>query len=388
MMLPSVFTARTWRGRSYLVSPFVDFMLAGGAPFLFFGALFLVFPESDQALLERPELFFSITFAYLAYLINDPHFIVSYELMYENFAGKLKQFRASNKWLWWRYLNAGIFVPVLLLAFFAYATYAQREEIFSWGIYALFFFVGWHYVKQSYGVLIVLSALKRSYFSPRERRILLVNSYLVWMNSWLPGQVAVPGVTPTQSYEWGIGYTDFNFLMPPYLLELLYGLLYVYGAACIIMLLLKWHREKQRPSFTGIAGYASMYILLLLSWEHPLWIYVAPMFHSLQYLLFVWSYKRGESQIAYENESWTRESGERHLKRFAAIALLGGLLLFNTLPDTLTYLTFDSSLLLPFTFMAAIFINIHHYFIDNVIWKKDNPQVGVYLFHQAEEPEK
>jgi hypothetical protein len=33
-----------------------------------------------------------------------------------------------------------------------------------------------------------------------------------------------------------------------------------------------------------------------------------------------------------------------------------------------------------FLFMFWIFINVHHYFIDNVIWRRDNPETGAYLF--------
>ena len=33
-----------------------------------------------------------------------------------------------------------------------------------------------------------------------------------------------------------------------------------------------------------------------------------------------------------------------------------------------------------FLFIGWTFINIHHYFIDNVIWRRDNPEARRYLF--------
>ena len=33
-----------------------------------------------------------------------------------------------------------------------------------------------------------------------------------------------------------------------------------------------------------------------------------------------------------------------------------------------------------FTCMVSIFIDIHHYFLDNVMWRKDNPDVSRHLF--------
>ena len=33
-----------------------------------------------------------------------------------------------------------------------------------------------------------------------------------------------------------------------------------------------------------------------------------------------------------------------------------------------------------FLFMFYIFINIHHYFLDNVMWRRGNPDVQQYIF--------
>ena len=35
-----------------------------------------------------------------------------------------------------------------------------------------------------------------------------------------------------------------------------------------------------------------------------------------------------------------------------------------------------------FLFAFWVFINVHHYFIDNVIWRSENPEVKKYLFGQ------
>ena len=32
-----------------------------------------------------------------------------------------------------------------------------------------------------------------------------------------------------------------------------------------------------------------------------------------------------------------------------------------------------------FLFMFAIFINVHHYFLDNVMWRRENPDIAKYL---------
>jgi hypothetical protein len=45
-------------------------------------------------------------------------------------------------------------------------------------------------------------------------------------------------------------------------------------------------------------------------------------------------------------------------------------------------LPYDTQALGPtlFVFLSWIFINIHHYFIDNVIWRGENPDTRRHLF--------
>ena len=33
-----------------------------------------------------------------------------------------------------------------------------------------------------------------------------------------------------------------------------------------------------------------------------------------------------------------------------------------------------------FLFMFWVFINVHHYFLDNVMWRRENPDTSRYLF--------
>ena len=68
---------------------------------------------------------------------------------------------------------------------------------------------------------------------------------------------------------------------------------------------------------------------------------------------------------------------------FLVSALILGALFFEFMPKYLDRL----DLIAPGTmgnapFLAAflLFINIHHYFIDNTIWRSDNEAVKKYLF--------
>lgn len=72
----------------------------------------------------------------------------------------------------------------------------------------------------------------------------------------------------------------------------------------------------------------------------------------------------------------------RLLEFISAGLLLGGLG-FWLIPTALTAIVpYDREVLGSslFFFIVLIFINVHHYFLDNVMWRRGNPEVSRYLF--------
>ncbi|TGV82311.1 hypothetical protein EN788_64000, partial [Mesorhizobium sp. M2D.F.Ca.ET.145.01.1.1] len=111
---------------------------------------------------------------FLAYVINYPHFAHSYQLFYRNFGRKLRG-DGYDRNLQLRYIFAGIVVPLLMGAFFAYGSITANARLLGNATNAMFFFVGWHYVKQGYGMLMVDAVLKRRFFTDPDKKILLIN---------------------------------------------------------------------------------------------------------------------------------------------------------------------------------------------------------------------
>jgi hypothetical protein len=109
-----------------------------------------------------------------------------------------------------------------------------------------------------------------------------------------------------------------------------------------------------------------------------------PAFHSLQYLLFVWRYQVNKAASEGEpgSDASTRAVRAR-VARFVAVGMVLGFLGFVGLPVALQVsLAPDAALWGPsvFMFIFAAGINLHHYFIDNVIWRRDNEDVRRFLF--------
>jgi hypothetical protein len=159
-------------------------------------------------------------------------------------------------------------------------------------------------------------------------------------------------------------------------------------AATLWMLGRKWWASDRRLPVNGVVAYlVTLYAWLLLNVD-PLFLLVIPACHSLQYLLVVWRYQLNADRARARD---AQASGGRRLTanvaaRFASFLLTGlvvGYVGFWGLPRLLgSTLPVDESLFGPtlFVFVCWIFINTHHYFLDNVMWRRGNPDTGRYLF--------
>ena len=76
-----------------------------------------------------------------------------------------------------RYIFAGLVAPALLVAFFAVGIARGDARLLGYGGNIMALFVGWHYVKQGYGMLMVDAVLKRNFFKDPEKKVFLLNSY-------------------------------------------------------------------------------------------------------------------------------------------------------------------------------------------------------------------
>ncbi|KAA3449332.1 hypothetical protein C7I87_18155 [Mesorhizobium sp. SARCC-RB16n] len=360
----------------YLFGPLADFLMLGGSAFLILPALYFV-PLRYEGLVAATMLF-------LAYLINYPHFAHSYQLFYRNFGRKLRGDGYEGN-LQIRYIFAGIVVPLLMGAFFAYGSITANARLLGNATNAMFFFVGWHYVKQGYGMLMVDAVLKRRFFTDPDKKILLINSYAVWLFAWLQTNTAV-----SQGKYLGLEY--YTFATPAWLNAIALSAAAASTAATAVMLINRWSRNGGSLPYNGVIAYtASLYLWILIVRTNPLWLLVVPALHSLQYLAVVWRYQSNVERDGRDADrvppsgilSVLGPAYRVRLLEFISAGLLLGGLAFWLIPTALTALIpYDQEVLGSslFFFIVLIFINVHHYFLDNVMWRRGNPEVSKYLF--------
>jgi hypothetical protein len=145
------------KNNSYILSPEIDFLFVGGIGLISLIAIVVFVPTEGPQFLKIVSYLYTISF-----FINYPHFAFSYQLLYCGFTKKISDHslpRIYRLRLW----NAGIFVPAILFVLLGIAYINGSRIILGYMASAMFLFVGWHYVKQGYGMLVVLSA-KKGYF--------------------------------------------------------------------------------------------------------------------------------------------------------------------------------------------------------------------------------
>jgi hypothetical protein len=351
----------------------VEFLVVGGATLVLFPIAWLLRAALG---LDWSEYGVSFVAFYAAWVINDPHFSVTYLLFYKNARRRAlgDVFSPAQRARYW---IAGLFVPLALGAWAAAALTTNSGPTLGLLIQLMFFLVGWHYVKQGFGVLTVLSARRGVRFSTLERNVVLFHAFAGWLYAW--SSPAEPG--GRQFSEKGVVYTA---LAHPAGLELVTGIGFALSTLALVLVLArKWRSEKRLPPLAPLSGFlVTVWLWTVYSGIDPLMIYVIPALHSVQYLYFVWLLGRNEARAAEGPPNFGRPVAVR-LGMLAASALALGWLLFHGAPSF-----FDDAFALRTSpdpdqvgglgatpYFAAIFafVNIHHYFMDHVIWRRDNP---------------
>jgi hypothetical protein len=227
--------------------------------------------------------------------------------------------------------------------------------------------------------LTVLAARRGVRWRDHERFVILAHCFAGWAYAW-----ASPADPGTEVEEKGVVYT--TIAHGPMLERFTHVLFLSTLVPLVWVLVQKRRREGSLPIFTPLlALLCSIWSWTIYSSIDPLVRYVTPALHSVQYLYFVWLLKGNEARER-EGPPWFERSYEARLGFLAVSALGLGCLLFHAVPSALDAALVSrraglTSALGPTPYFAALFafVNIHHYFMDYVIWRRDNPETRYLL---------
>ncbi|RYZ86345.1 MAG: hypothetical protein EOP04_14080 [Proteobacteria bacterium] len=348
----------------YLLGQIADILVIGGASLLFFMVAYL-FVDKNSSINQ-----ISWTAFYLAFYINNPHFMASYVILYWD---KRRELLSNKRFLW-----AAIVAPGLVLSYLAYYIRTANVEMLGYAVNVMYFTVGWHYIKQIYGTMLVTNARQSYYFTQTESWILKCTLYPIWFMSYANSNQSIQSLL-----HYGVGYK--TFALPSWTVPAAYTMMGVSFAVLALTFGRKWIREGRLPPLAGICSLAVIYVWYLPQLYHAVFWYMIPFFHSLQYMLFVTALKKNQYKAEASTIADPVAGRVLFAKKFLGFfALIGGMayLTFYVLPTQMdANIPYDQNVFGPqlYMFCFITFINIHHYFIDNVIWRRDNPDLKKYL---------
>lgn len=333
----------------YFVNGWVDFFIMGGASVLIFLALRL---WTDGA---RTDAVYTLAI-WLSWICNWPHFSSTNHRFY----GSVENIR--------QYPLTALLVPVLVVAgvsaaLTSPATFAPAfVKIFLlWSPY--------HFCGQTLGISILYARRAGITFKTAERYALSCFIFGTYF-------------TQTLLYESGRGFYAYYGIQVPILgipnfyFQIANGIMW---SALAIFAAFTIQRRFRKHSHLPL-------ILFLPALSHYIWFVqgrswasfqeFVPFFHSLQYLLIAWAFRMKERTLTAKNAQ-APHFVARETARFGFINLLGGACLFYLLP-----LGIAKASTLPLVFVTGIIlagVQIHHFFVDGVIWKLKRNTVSASL---------
>lgn len=329
-----------------------DFWLTSGISILFIGGLLLSGTHIETSSGDGTRI---ISMAILLQLLlNWPHFMISYRLLYQQ--------PESCR----RFPGATIAVPgllVLLIMVIWFLGKGSQDEVsksllisyIMWLVAS--FYLAWHYVGQAWGCISTFSLLSKQQWSPWQKSILhwslrlLIVWHVVWAAQLLPSMPWVGWVQNEAVYKIASYLALFSFVVS--------GML-VFPA---------W--KKRQIDLRTMGVWFSIYLWYLAIYFDSSFIFWAQLSHALQYLVFA---SRVELNQSVGGD--TKIPARIRVQLTYAGSVVAGALIFwqSELSANLNSATPTIIGLL------AIAINIHHYYVDSAIWKLRDAPTRALLF--------
>jgi hypothetical protein len=329
----------------YFVNALVDHGLIGGVSLVTFALLSLFHSGA-----RTPATW--TTAAALAWVVNWPHFAATSYRLYQS-KTRIRQ-----------YPIVALVVP-LFVAIAALGSFASPGGVAPWLVKLFLIWSPYHFSGQTLGITLIYA--RRAGFTVGRWERLAISGFIF---STFLVQVAAS--------EAGRGVSQYYSVSVP-LLGLPIWVVQILGvwmwacAAAVLFFAVRWSLRKRRPlPAIVLLPAVTQFVWFVLGAKVPSFNEFVPFFHSLQYLLIAWIMQLKEKLDSQELEP-SRRFVLSESARWGLVNFAGGVALFWLLPQIGAWAGFT----LPFASAVLLAtVQIHHFFVDGVIWKLKNPRVS------------
>jgi len=367
-----------------MLSPWADVVCVGAASI----GLFLLWAALDLDLTSSNTL---RNLVFINFLINAPHFMASYKLLY----GAPDMRRQYPGVTWWTPL------VLTLWAIVGLAFYREHRVILEAYFGAAVVSLSWHYTGQVWGMMASFAYIEGLGFAPRERRLVRANLWAVTAFHIVWAVIIVRKIFEPRG-AWGgtpllsaaQGQALYHFVAVAALASSLLGL---------TALVLFSRRTGRIPPPRVWIPWIAVHLWYVLLYKEPAALFWVQNAHALQYLVFPMRAELNRRQFgtvpvaasAADVRGRTAAApsplrGQRGwgMLRWYALVTVAGVVVLGGLPWLARAVTATASMgHLPWELTIVSFVNLHHYFIDGVIWKIRNPKVRHDLFAHLAAPQ-
>jgi len=334
----------------YFVNLPIDFLFIGGASIITY-LLMWKFQKGDAGGL-RTNTIINLGI-YLSVVCNWPHFSATSFRLYGN-KDHLRQYPVT-----------GLIAPILVTAA-VFGSFAAPTQIAPMFLKLFLIWSPYHFSGQSIGISLLYARRGGHKVDSLERFMLSGFIYGSFMVNSIRAEAFIEG------YEY-YGVHIAGFGVPEWTVTATEIWMYGCGAVLFFLLVARALRSGKLPPLMYLLPGITQYVWFVLGGyaNHAGFAEFIPFFHSLQYLLIAWAMQMREKS---EREKIVPTSGfvlsESVL--WYAVNVIGGACLFYILPKAAIGAGISPDLANA-TIIAGV--QIHHFFVDGVIWKLKSKSV-------------
>ncbi len=335
--LPSPVAVPSVPSRYFINAP-VDTLFVGGASLLFY--LLIVYVQGGA---RTPVIY--ETAAALAWVVNWPHFSAT--------AFRLYGARANLK----QYPITATLSPIIVTALVA-CCFAFPQTVAPNFVKLFFYWSSYHFSGQTIGISLLYARRGQHKVSPWERFGLQGWVYGTFLLSTIRSETS----TGERDY-YGIKYAGLG--LPDELVKA--SAVFMWGCCALwaLLILIQVFRDRKPPPLLYLIPSVAQFVWFVPGGLVPGFSEFVPFFHSLQYIVIAWAMQLKEradrSETAVDVPFLARESA-----LWYAINLAGGATMFWALPHLAKAAGVQEGLAMGVVIAG---VQIHHFFVDGVIWK-------------------
>ncbi|MCB9254256.1 MAG: hypothetical protein H6617_06200 [Bdellovibrionaceae bacterium] len=332
----------------YFVNAPIDFLFIGGLSLLSFA----IFNLSGDAISYDSVIAGSL---FLLWIGNWPHFAASNYRLYSS--------RENIR----QYPLTAIVVPFVILAGVLGAFLSPQNFAPFW-IKLFLLWSPFHFSGQSVGITLLYTRRAGIILKPWERYTFAAFIFLTFLfPNW------ASDTNPVGGGYYGIEYPGLG--VPNWFSYTAEVLILVFGAALAVIFATRYQSKKERLPWVVLLPAITQYVWFVAGRSTRNFYILVPFFHSIQYMFIAWvlqlKLKKDEQKIAGSRTYVTVES-----LRWGVINIFGGITLFYLFPRFCSWFGYPLDFA---TGVAIVGVQLHHFFVDGVIWKLRNPAVSAPL---------